>query len=104
LDPCLNEHLLEELGQGLNSWDTVDSFARVFSGPAWLKGQISDEVIRRWASSPDLWLRRAALVSTVALNLRSYGGLGDAPRTLMKTRQRWLPGSSAKCAISWKPD
>ncbi len=73
---------LEALGQGMDSWWSVDVFARTLSGPAWLKGQVSDELIRKWANSDDLWWRRAALVSTVALNMRSQGGMGDAPRTL----------------------
>ena len=73
---------LAELGQGIDSWDTVDAFARILAGPAWLKGQLSDEVIRAWAGSEDLWWRRAALVSTVALNMRSQGGRGDVARTL----------------------
>ena len=73
---------LEELGQGIHSWDTVDTFARTLAGPAWLRGQVEAELIHRWAHSPDLWWRRAALVSTVALNMRSQGGRGDVPRTL----------------------
>ena len=73
---------IEALGQGIDSWHSVDGFARLISGPAWLKGLISDEVIHRWARSDDLWWRRAALVSTVALNMRSYGGYGDIDRTL----------------------
>jgi len=72
----------EALGQGIHSWGTVDAFARVISGPAWLKGRITDADIHRWARSPDLWWRRAALVSTVALNMRSHGGYGDVARTL----------------------
>jgi 3-methyladenine DNA glycosylase AlkD len=72
---------LEELGRGINSWWSVDSFARTLSGPAWVRGQVSDEVIHRWARSDDLWWRRAALVSTVALNVRSRGGQGDVART-----------------------
>jgi 3-methyladenine DNA glycosylase AlkD len=77
----MGEVELEELGQGMDSWWSVDSFARTLSGPAWLKGQVSDEVIHRWARSEDLWWRRAALVSTVALNVRSRGGYGDVART-----------------------
>jgi 3-methyladenine DNA glycosylase AlkD len=73
---------LEQLGQGINSWWTTDSFARTLSGPAWRDGLVSDELIIRWAGSPDLWWRRAALVSTVAFNIRSQGGKGDVPRTL----------------------
>ena len=78
----LDGTVVEELGQGLDSWHSVDSFARGLSGPAWLRDQISDEVILRWAHSPDFWWRRAALVSTVALNMRSQGGNGDVLRTL----------------------
>ena len=78
----LDDALLEELGRGMHSWDTVDDFSRTLSGPAWLHGMASDGMIRRWAKSDDLWWRRAALVSTVGLNMRSYGGTGDTPRTL----------------------
>ena len=73
---------MEELGQGINSWWTMDSFARTLSGPAWRDGLVRDELIVKWAHSPDLWWRRAALVSTVAFNVRSQGGKGDMPRTL----------------------
>jgi 3-methyladenine DNA glycosylase AlkD len=77
---------LEELGQGINSWWTVDGFARTLAGPAWLQGQVSDELIQRWARAEDRWWRRAALVSTVALNVRSRGGKGDTARTLAVCR------------------
>lgn len=78
----LTDAELEELGQGIHSWGAVDSFARTVAGPAWLRGQASDELIHQWARSEDCWRRRAALVSTVALNVRSQGGKGDVPRTL----------------------
>ena len=78
----LGEEEIEEFGQGINSWGKVDSFARRLSGPAWLKGQIQDSLIHKWARSEDRWCRRAALVSTVALNVRSHGGYGDVARTL----------------------
>ncbi len=77
---------IEAMGQGINSWHSVDGFARLISGPAWLNGLISDDDIRRWARSDDLWWRRAALVSTVALNMRSHGGYGDVDRTLAVCR------------------
>jgi 3-methyladenine DNA glycosylase AlkD len=73
---------LERLGKGIDSWWSTDSYARTLSGPAWKDGLISDELIVRWAGSSDLWWRRAALVSTVAFNVRSQGGKGDVPRTL----------------------
>lgn len=82
----LGEAELERFGRGMDSWYAVDSFARTLSGPAWLQGQVSDEVIHRWAHSEDRWWRRAALVSTVALNVRSRGGSGDVPRTLAVCR------------------
>ncbi len=78
----IGEAELEEFGQGINSWGAVDVFARILAGPAWLNGQVSDELIHKWAHSEDRWWRRAALVSTVALNVRSHGGRGDVPRTL----------------------
>lgn len=82
----LDAGTLEALGRGINSWWTVDAFARSLSGPAWLCGQVSDDLILSWARSPDRWWRRAALVSTVALNVRSHGGNGDSPRTLRVCR------------------
>jgi 3-methyladenine DNA glycosylase AlkD len=73
---------IEQLGQGINSWWTVDAFARILSGPAWRNGQAPDKLIFKWAHSPDRWWRRAALVSTVALNMPAQGGKGDVRRTL----------------------
>jgi 3-methyladenine DNA glycosylase AlkD len=73
---------LEQLGSSISSWDQVDSFACILSGPAWREGQIEDRAIEQWAKSKDRWWRRAALVSTVPLNVRARGGRGDAGRTL----------------------
>lgn len=78
----VGEAELEEFGCGINSWGSVDTFARRLAGPAWVRGQVADELIYRWACSEDKWWRRAALVSTVAPNVRSHGGMGDVPRTL----------------------
>lgn len=82
----LGEAELEDLGQGINSWGTVDAFARTLSGPAWLQGRVSDALILKWARSKDCWWWRAALVSTVALNVQSHGGTGDVSRTLRVCR------------------
>lgn len=73
---------VEGLGRGMDSWGSVDAFGCYVSGPAWRHGRVTDAVVRGWAASPDRWWRRAALVSTVPLNLRSRGGTGDAARTL----------------------
>jgi 3-methyladenine DNA glycosylase AlkD len=73
---------VERLGRGMDDWGSVDAFGCCVSGPAWRQGRLTDAVVRGWADSPDRWWRRAALVSTVPLNLRSRGGTGDAGRTL----------------------
>jgi 3-methyladenine DNA glycosylase AlkD len=78
----LDRKSLEALGRGINSWSSVDSFSRTLSGPAWREGLISGDTIRDWAQSADRWWRRAALVSTVALNVISHGGRGDVNNTL----------------------
>lgn len=78
----LDREILEKLGEGLNSWDSVDVFSLYLSGPAWRNGQIRDDEVHFWASSDDRWWRRVALVSTVALNLKARGGTGDVARTM----------------------
>lgn len=66
----------------MDSWARVDCFSLYLSGPAWREGRISTALVHRWAASPDRWWRRAALVSTVPLNLRAQGGTGNCRRTL----------------------
>jgi 3-methyladenine DNA glycosylase AlkD len=73
---------VERLGEGMADWGSVDAFGCSVSGPAWRRGRLPDEAVHRWAASPDRCWRRAALVSTVPLNLRSRDGTGDAGRTL----------------------
>jgi 3-methyladenine DNA glycosylase AlkD len=73
---------VERLGEGISGWGSVDCFGCYISGPAWREGRINDARIHQWARSKDLWWRRAALVSTVPLNVRAQGGSGDAERTL----------------------
>lgn len=78
---ALDWRWLERLGATLDGWDSVDHFARLLSGPAWQRGQLTDARVLRWARSQDMWRRRAAIVSTIALNERQLGA-GDAARTL----------------------
>jgi 3-methyladenine DNA glycosylase AlkD len=73
---------LLELGAGMDNWVSVDNYSVLLAGPAWREGQIEDEAVKKWATSDDRWWRRTAVVSTVALNLKSRGGTGDMPRTL----------------------
>lgn len=79
---ALRLHDVEALGKGMDNWASVDGFSCGISGHTWRDGQIKDADIHRWARSADPWWRRAALVSTVPLNLVARGGKGDAPRTL----------------------
>jgi 3-methyladenine DNA glycosylase AlkD len=73
---------VEALGQGIDSWAAVDAFGCLISGSAWQQNQMPDTLIHKWAGAEDRWWRRAALVSTVPLNVRARGGTGDVPRTL----------------------
>jgi 3-methyladenine DNA glycosylase AlkD/uncharacterized protein (DUF952 family) len=70
----------------LASWSDVDVFACMISGQAFRAGRISDVEIQRWTRSRNRWWRRAALVSTVPLNVKAQGGRGDARRTLRVCR------------------
>jgi 3-methyladenine DNA glycosylase AlkD len=78
----LNSRTLKLLGEGIDSWVAVDTFACYLAGPAWREHQVSDALIARWARSKDRWWRRAAVVSTVPLNNKARGGKGDVVRTL----------------------
>lgn len=78
----LDDAKVEKLGEGMTTWDDVDTFGRYVSGIAWNKGLIRDETISRWTESPEMVWRRSALVSTVCLNLEAAGGKGDTRRTL----------------------
>ncbi|WP_346855895.1 DNA alkylation repair protein [uncultured Draconibacterium sp.] len=74
---------IEELAQNIDNWVTVDTLSVLISGWAWRENQISDADVLVWLNSENRWWRRTAVVSTVALNLRSRGGTGDAKRTLL---------------------
>jgi 3-methyladenine DNA glycosylase AlkD len=82
----LRIRVLERLGQGIDDWAAVDTFASYLAGPVWRQGQISDDRIMSWARSKDRWWRRAALVATVPLNNKTRGGNGDSQRTLAVCR------------------
>lgn len=59
---------VRKLGEGIDSWGTVDAFAMYISGPAWRDGQLTDAELARWARSDDRWWRRAALASSVTVS------------------------------------
>ena len=98
----LGVETVERLGEGMTDWGSVDAFGCSVSGPAWRRGRLPDAAVHRWAASPDRWWRRAALVSTVPLNLRSRGGTGDAGRTLDICRRLAGDGDDMVVkALSW---
>lgn len=78
----VDEAIALELGQGMDNWISCDTFSVLLSGPAWRERQISDDTMRAWAVHDDIWWRRTAVVSSVALNLKARGGNGDLERTL----------------------
>ena len=78
---ALTVRSVERLGRGMDNWASVDAFACTVAGPAWNLGALRDATVHKWARSRDVWWRRAALASTVALNLKSRGGSGDPART-----------------------
>ena len=97
----LNVDSLLKLGAGINSWSSVDCFGMILFGPTWLHGRIPDEAIYSWVRSKDLWWRRAALVSTVALVEGA-----DLPRTSTESLRsvrdcRGITKTLVVKALSW---
>ena len=70
------------LAKNLDNWASVDGFAVGIHGVLWGRGVVTDLDIEELLKSGDPWQRRVAVVSTVALNMKSRGGTGDTPRTL----------------------
>ena len=99
---ALDRQSLEQLGRSLDTWDSVDVFSLYLSGPAWRNYQIGDSDVHAWARSENLWWRRVALVSTVALNLKARGGTGDVARTIPVCRMLADDGEDMVVkALSW---
>jgi hypothetical protein len=48
----LTEATVVSFADDLDSWDSVDAFARTLAGPAWVRGRISDQLVDSWADSP----------------------------------------------------
>ena len=73
---------LSSLGKNLDNWASVDHYTVGIFGVLWGRGVVKDEHIDTLLSSDNFWERRVAVVSTVALNLKSRGGKGDTARTI----------------------
>jgi len=74
---------LHNLEGVLDNWVSVDTYGTLILGALWRNHKVSDADIIRLLNSESVWHRRLALVATVALNLKSRGGMGDTGRTLM---------------------
>lgn len=85
--PIITMKDILRLKRNLDNWASVDGFGIYVSGIQWRLGTIEDSWIEELLQSDDHWERRLAVVSTVALNLKSRGGTGDAPRTLWVCEQ-----------------
>ncbi|HKC49624.1 MAG TPA: DUF952 domain-containing protein [Myxococcota bacterium] len=93
---------VRRLAGELASWSDVDVFACMIAGQAFRDGRISEAEILRWTRSRNRWWRRAALVSTVPLNVKAQGGRGDARRTLRICRALLHdPDDMVVKALSW---
>jgi len=79
---ALTRRDIKELGVNLDNWASVDHFSVGIHGVLWGMGIVNDTDIERLLESSNFWERRVAVVSTVALNLKSRGGRGDTSRTI----------------------
>jgi len=73
---------LSALGRNLDNWASVDHYTVGIFGVLWGRGVVQDSHIDTLLKSDNFWDRRVAVVSTVALNLKSRGGKGDTARTI----------------------
>jgi 3-methyladenine DNA glycosylase AlkD len=78
----LTETDIDELGQNLDNWVSVDYYAGLIVGYAWRVGIVSIDKIKSYLQSDDFWIRRIAVVATVSLNQKARGGKGDPEQTL----------------------
>ncbi len=73
----------ENMMLGMDNWVLVDTYSSLILGPLWQRQVFVDADIQVFAKHPDLWMRRMAVASTVALNRKRKGFNGDSKRTLL---------------------
>lgn len=78
----LTPAIVYSLGKNLDNWVSVDMYSLFIVGYAWRENLLTTEQIKEYIHSPDVWQRRIAIVSTVALNQKARGAIGDTLRTL----------------------
>ncbi|MBP7507997.1 MAG: DNA alkylation repair protein [Prolixibacteraceae bacterium] len=74
---------IKYFNKGLDNWASVDCYGVYVHGNAWRLGILDDEDIIELIRDKDYWQRRLGVVSTIPLNQKAHGGLGDSIRTLM---------------------
>jgi len=78
----LTEEYIESIEKNLDNWISVDYFGAIVVGCAWRENFVSTTKVKRYLESEDYWIRRIAIVSTVSLNQKARGGIGDSERTI----------------------
>lgn len=78
----LNFNEVKKLAACLDNWVLVDTYSTFILGYLWRFGTIKDDYIHSLLKSDNVWLRRTAVVSTVALNQTARGGSGDTLKTI----------------------
>jgi 3-methyladenine DNA glycosylase AlkD len=73
---------VQKLAVSLDNWVLIDTYSTFILGYLWRFGTIKDDYIHELLKSENVWLRRTAVVSTVALNQTARGGSGDTLRTI----------------------
>jgi 3-methyladenine DNA glycosylase AlkD len=73
---------VDDLGKNLDNWISVDYYSIFILGYAWRVGLIDIAQIKSYLKSDIVWIRRSAVVATVALNQKARGATGDVDQTL----------------------
>lgn len=73
---------IEKMNKNLDNWVSVDCYGVYIIGYALREHLISLDYIQNLINSENFWIRRVALVSTVALNMKSRGAKGNPDLTI----------------------
>lgn len=67
LEPGLLDRAAKWIETRLDNWALVDAFCSCVASPLFVRDASVERVVRRWSRAPNLWIRRAALVTIVPL-------------------------------------
>jgi 3-methyladenine DNA glycosylase AlkD len=67
---AIEQDQIEDFAGRVLTWYATDAFGTGLTGPLWAKGRLPRELFDAWSRSESVWLRRAALVSTVGRNMK----------------------------------